>query len=399
MYQSTARLKVLVAGLCSLIVMLGLARFSYTPMLPVMQQQAGLGTVDAGWLAAVNYVGYLGGAIIASLVSDLRVKDSLYRAGLIVAVLTTLMMGMSDDLWVWLVSRFFAGLSSAAGLLIGSGLVMHWLIHNGFRSELGIHFGGVGLGIATCAVLVELTLPQLNWSEQWYLMTVVAVLLVIPAWGWLPKPKRVTGASSNPALQDKPPSRAFLSVLMAAYFCAGVGYVVSATFIVAIFEELPAMAGKGSWSFMVMGLAAAPACILWDFVARRVGDINALISAFVLKIVAILIPVVSVSPLWLMFSAALFGASFLGIVSLVLSMSGRYFPTRPAKMMGKMTISYGIAQILAPALTGILAEQTGSYSAGLYLAAAVMMVGVGLMWVLRALEISASEKAAGLVVK
>jgi len=37
------RIKVLSAGIISLILMLGIARFSYTPMLPLMQAQAGLG--------------------------------------------------------------------------------------------------------------------------------------------------------------------------------------------------------------------------------------------------------------------------------------------------------------------------------------------------------------------
>jgi hypothetical protein len=43
------------------------------------------------------------------------------------------------------------------------------------------------------------------------------------------------------------------------------------------------------------------------------------------------------------------------MVSLVLTMAGRYYPTRPAKMMGKMTLSYGAAQIIGPAITGWLA--------------------------------------------
>jgi MFS family permease len=74
------------------------------------------------------------------------------------------------------------------------------------------------------------------------------------------------------------------------------------------------------------------------------------------------------------------------MVSLVLTMAGRYYPTRPAKMMGKMTISYGIAQIGAPALTGWLAATFGSYAAGLYLAAAAMVVGVALLVMLKAVE-------------
>ncbi len=230
------RFKVLTTGIVSLVVMLGVARFAYTPMLPLMQQQAGLGLSDAGWLAAINYVGYFSGAILAALISNLQIKDRLYRLGLVVAVLTTLIMGVTENFWLWAASRFFAGFSSAAGLLIGSGLIMNWLIRNGYRSELGIYFAGVGLGIAICAMLVELTLPVLDWSQQWYLLTALGLALAIPAWAWLPRPDQSPIAVSASRMADHPPGKLFLRCLMAAYFCAGVGYVVSATFIVAIVQ-------------------------------------------------------------------------------------------------------------------------------------------------------------------
>jgi MFS family permease len=74
------------------------------------------------------------------------------------------------------------------------------------------------------------------------------------------------------------------------------------------------------------------------------------------------------------------------MVSLVLSMAGRYFPTRPAKMMGKMTLSYGAAQIMGPAITGSLAARLGSYDAGLYVAAGIMAIGTVLLLLLKLVE-------------
>ena len=65
----------------------------------------------------------------------------------------------------------------------------------------------------------------------------------------------------------------------------------------------------------------------------------------------------------------------MGIDSLVLSMAGRYYPTRPAKMMGKLTITYGVAQIIGPAITAQIAAIFGNYSSGLYIAAGVMVLG------------------------
>jgi cyanate permease len=83
----------------------------------------------------------------------------------------------------------------------------------------------------------------------------------------------------------------------------------------------------------------------------------------------------------------LFGGTCMGIVSLVLTMAGRYYPTRPAKMMGKMTIAYGVAQIIGPAITAQIASSFGSYSAGLYIAAGVMFLGSFLFFLLRRMEI------------
>lgn len=386
MRDQIERLKVLSAGILSLILMVGIARFSYTPLLPIMQQQAGLGISDGGWLATINFTGYMCGAFTASLISDLVVKDRLYRMGLVVAVLSTAGMGLTDNFWIWSALRFFAGLSSAAGMLIGSGLILNWLIRHNYHSELGIHFSGVGLGIVLCAIAVELMSPYFDWSQQWLLLTLIGSLILIPAWAWLPPPNTSKLTNNGSTMVDAPPSRAFLRLLMVSYFCAGVGYVVTTTFIVAIIDQLPGLEGKGTWTFLVIGLAAAPTAILWDLLARKFGNLNALLCASVLQVIGILLPVIGSSLILTMVGAILFGGTFVGMVSLVLTMAGRYYPTRPAKMMGKMTLSYGAAQIVAPAIIGLLAERNGNYNDGLYLAAAMMVLGSVLLLMLKMLE-------------
>jgi len=386
MAHTVTRLKVLSAGIFSLILVLGVARFAYTPLLPLMQQQAGLGVAEAGWLAAINYAGYLTGALMASRISSLVLKDRLYRIGMVLAIVSTLVMGLSTHLLVWAISRYVAGLTSAAGMLLGTGLIMNWLIRHNHRSELGIHFAGIGLGIAGCAGAVMLFTPWLDWREQWFAFTALGCLLLVPALRWLPPPDTSGLTTSGQKLQDQPPSALYLRVFMAAYFCAGFGYVVSVTFIVAIVNQLPGLHGWGNLVFLAIGIGAAPACINWDFIARRSGDLNALILAALLQIVGILLPVL-VPGLWAaMLGSLLFGGTFIGMVSLVLSMAGRYYPGMPAKMMGKMTLSYGVAQIIGPAVTGQIGVRFGSYNAGLYVAAAVMALGAGLLVLLKLVE-------------
>ena len=393
-HDRVQRRKVLFAGICSLLLSLGVARFAYTPLLPLMQQQAGLGLGQAGWLASINYAGYLSGALLASTISDMALKDRLYRLGMVLAVLSTVAMGLGSNVVVWALSRYLAGLSSAAGLLLGTGLILHWLMRHHFRSELGIHFAGLGLGISGCAAAVMMFSPALDWRQQWFAFTAIGAALLVPALGWLPSPDTSGLTRGGERLEDRPPSRTYLNVFMAAYFCAGVGYVVSATFIVAIVNHLPGLGGHGNLVFLAIGLGAAPACVNWDLIARRIGDLDALILAAVLQIVGIVLPVAVGGLPAALLGALLFGGTFIGMVSLVLTMAGRFYPTRPAKMMGRMTVSYGAAQILGPLVTARLAVHSGSYAAGLYFAAGSMVAGTLLLVALKAVAKGDAAKGA-----
>jgi predicted MFS family arabinose efflux permease len=220
---------------------------------------------------------------------------------------------------------------------------------------------------------------SLDWRHQWYVFTILGAVLLLPAAGWLPPPAATQAIRSGQSMPDATPSRSFLRLLMAFYFCAGAGYVVSATFIVAIVDHLSGRTGHGTLAFLVIGAAAAPSCVLWDFIARRIGTLNALIMASLLQITGILLPALRGGLPLTLCGAVLFGATVMGIVSLMLTMVGRYYPAHPAKMMGKMTAAFGSAQIIAPAVTGLLAVHLGSYRSGLYLSAGSMAVGTMLL--------------------
>jgi MFS family permease len=392
MSHQAQRLKVLFAGIFSQILCIGIARFSYTPLLPVMQDQTWIGDAEGGWMAAINYAGYMCGALLAASLSDLQLKDRLYRIGLIMAVVTTAGMALTENILLWSLLRFFSGLSSAGSMLIASGLILNWLIRNHHRSELGIHFAGIGLGIMFAAIVVEVMLRlSLSWDEQWLWFALLGVLLAIPAWRWLPRPQPLNLTGGGQPMQDQPPGRRFMWLMMAAYFCAGYGYVISATFIVTIVEREPALAGMGQLVFLMVGLAAAPAVMVWDLIARRMGYLGALLLAYLIQVVGIVMPALSESLAAVLLSAVLYGGTFIGCVSLVLTMAGRLYPSKPAKLMGKMTLSYGAAQIIAPALTGMLAAQSGNYNTGLWLAGGFVTLGAVLILALRLTDRTAAE--------
>jgi MFS family permease len=160
------------------------------------------------------------------------------------------------------------------------------------------------------------------------------------------------------------------------YFCAGYGYVVSTTFIVAIASNSVTLQMVGHWAFLLLGLAAAPSAIWWDQIARRLGYLPSLRLAAFINAVAIVLPVLVPGAWAFMISAMLFGASFIGCVSLVLTVAGRLMPEKPARLMAILTLCYGSAQIIAPSISALLADAAGSYDTSL-MVAGLMMVFAG----------------------
>ncbi|MGF1741359.1 YbfB/YjiJ family MFS transporter [Vibrio profundum] len=376
--------KVLVAGISSLVLSVGIARFAYTPMLSIMQQQTGLSQSMGALLASINYIGYFLGVLLTASIRDIRVKHTCYCIGMVLAVVTTFSMGLTSNVWLWSGLRLLSGLSSAAGVLMSSGLILNWLISNKKNAQLGFHFCGIGLGIVVAASLPSLTYQILDWKQLWYVYGALSVLLLIPALAWLPRPASQQ-FKVNDGQVDSSPSAKFLRYMKLGYFCAGVGYVVSATFIVAIVNSALGSSNEGNAVFILLGLAAMFAPI-WDKISMKMGRLNALILACLLQTLGVLLPTLSTNIAVLLVSAVLFGNTFIAIVNLVMTMSGQYYPSNPAKMMAKMTISYAFAQIIAPIGIAIMVAHHLSYLDGLYFAGAIMIAGTLSMIKLKSLE-------------
>ncbi len=376
--------RVFIAGVCALLLTAGLARFAYTPLLPLMKAQANVSDLIGGWLATFNYMGYMSGVLLAASISQLKIKYHLYRAGLVLAVLSTAAMGLTTNVVWWAVLRYIAGATSVAGILIASGLVMNWLIRHDFKPLLGIHFTGLGLGIVVSGIAVGSMAQQVAWDQQWISLGALGALFFLPAWFWMPVPADVKPQAAHAARQ--PPSQRWMNLLIAAYFCAGFGFVVSATFIVTILGKMPQFAEYGSWVWVIVGLAATPSTFLWDKVATKLGQIPALLLAYGLQTLAIILPVISSELSWNLLGAVLYGNTFVGIVSLTLSLIGAHFPNNPAKAMARLTLSYGVAQIGAPAMAGYIAQVTGSYHGALLITTLIMLMGMALLWMLQRVE-------------
>src|SRR5829696_4067693 len=213
----------LIGGILALAAAMGIGRFAYTPLLPAMQEAAGLDPTQAGLLAAANYAGYLAGALLVAVAVPASARtQTLVMAAITVAV-TSALMAVTTNLAAWSVVRFVAGLASAGVLVLATGLVLDDLRRQGRASLSGWLFSGVGLGIVVSGVVVRLTGETLGWRGDWLLLALLATAAIYPCWRWLPRAvsENAPAATSSPATgRDQTIGTAHV-LLFAAYFLEG----------------------------------------------------------------------------------------------------------------------------------------------------------------------------------
>jgi len=214
------------------------------------------------------------------------------------------------------------------------------------------------------------------WSTPWLLLGAGAAALAAPAWSLAAPGRQARPAEqAEQAEQAASPSEPIpFGRLATAYFLEGLGYIVSGTFAVVSVQRLPGLESWAPWVWTAAGLAAAPSAVLWGAVSRRHGARRALIAAFVVQAAGMAIPALSSTAWAALTGALLFGGTFMGIVSLTMSLAGRG-RGGGANAIAALTLIYGIGQALGPVLAGALSRATGGPR--LAVLAAALAVGLG----------------------
>jgi predicted MFS family arabinose efflux permease len=345
---------------------MGVGRFVYTPILPLMEHQAGLSTSMASNLATANYLGYLVGALVGIFVPAVARSRSAARLSLLVVIVTLALMPVSQDATDWLVLRLVAGAASALLFVIATSAMLTRL-HQGAQHLVGWGFGGVGIGIALSGVLVLILQSMSTWRAAWWGAAILAAVLGVVAWTLRPE-----AAGERTSLQrqgDVPRTRRWFAALLASYTLDGIGYIIAGTFLVAaISQNSPGWLGTGAW--VVVGVAAAPASAMWAYLANRRPRPTLILIALIVQVVGIALPSLANGIAPALISAVLFGNTFVAISSLALAIGAHLqFP----RSVAILTTGYSVGQILGPLVVKPLLHS--GYHDALLVAAAVVAAG------------------------
>jgi len=358
-------LSLAVGGLLAMAAGIGVGRFVYTPILPPMVEALGLSKSEAGLIASANFVGYFLGAVLATVMPGSR------RAWLIAALALNAgalaAMGLTASLTAFLVLRLLAGIASAFSLIFASALVLDRLAAAGRSRLSAVHFGGVGIGIAISAALVAMLH---DWRSMWFASAALALVAGLAVLALVPREQAGPAVAAGAERQRLP--RGFVPLAI-AYGLFGFGYIITATFIVAMVRGSSEIASLEPYIWVMFGLSAAPSVALWTAFARRWGIRRSYAIAAFVQAIGVALSAMWLTPATVIAASVVVGGSFMGLTSLGL-LAAREGGGDPRGRIALVTAVFSAGQILGPAFAGYLYDHTGSLAGPSWAAAAALVV-------------------------
>lgn len=379
---------VVLTGMVALAVAMGIGRFAFTPLLPIMLNEGALDLAASSWLASANYLGYLLGAVLCTFQPMVWRRlgwtsaingPAMVLLGLVVTAVVTAGMALHRPV-AWPLLRFVAGVASALVFVYLAGWCLTRLAQLQVPEMGALIFIGPGAGIVLSGLAAGgLVALQASAAVGWLLFGLLAAGLTALVWPVLARGGITAGPASTRSLPDPVPAsarhgRMEVALLALAYGLAGLGYIISATFLPVIARQ----AIPGSfwldlfWPIFGLGI------MLGALVASRIRSASdlrlRLIVCYVLQAGGVAMGLVWPSSAGFALGSLLLGAPMTAITYFAMQEVRRLSPQQPAAMMGLLTAVYGLGQVIGPPLTAAFLARTATVDAGFGYA---LMVGAG----------------------
>jgi predicted MFS family arabinose efflux permease len=357
------------AGLVALAVAMGVGRFAFTPILPMMQADAGLSIAAGGWLASANYVGYLIGALSAI---GLRFPAAAaIRGALVIVGVATLAMGLEHRFAAWLALRALAGVASAWVLVFVSAWCLQQLAARRATALGGVVYAGVGTGIAGAGALcLALMHAGAGSSQAWIALGILSLVLTAAAWPVFadgPSPNAPAGAGEDRVRWSVESVR-----LVLCYGAFGFGYIVPATFLPAMAKQALGAPLAFGWAWPVFGAAAAASTVAGAALARFVVNRRLWSASHLVMALGVALPVLAPGIAGIMLAALFVGGTFMVTTMAGMQEARRVAGERARGLMAAMTSAFAVGQIAGPLGVSLVAGADQGFSPVLLAASLVL---------------------------
>ena len=379
----------------SLAVAMGLGRFAFTPLMPMMLAEGSVDLREASWLASANYLAYLLGALLCTLQPWMWARlerppawsyTAVVRSGLAATVVLTLAMAIH---WpaAWAALRFAVGIASALALVFTASWCLARLARLGVPAMGSIIFAGPGLGIVISGLFGSVMVAwQWTAAAGWLVFGLLALALTAVVWPVfqggeerLAPRRRGIGDDSAAAASAPAASHTETALLALAYGLAGFGYIITATFLPVIARAaMPASVWLDLF-WPIFGTGTVIGALLSVRLAATRDRRHLLACAYLMQAVGIAIGLWFPTLAGFAVGSLLLGLPFTAITFFAMQEARRLAGGAASSLMGLLTATYGVGQVIGPPIVAFLLARSATpgagFTAALQAAAAVLMAG------------------------
>lgn len=393
---------VVATGALSILACLGLGRFALGMLLPSMAATLELSYAQMGFISTGNFIGYLVAVFFSgTIVARIGQRNFIFLSLLLVG-LTMACLSQSGAFAGLLVLYVLTGMGSGGANVSTMSLASAWFAKKGRGKAAGFMSSGSGMAIMFAGFFI----PYVNhasgaegWRISWLFLGGMVVLIAFlcliflrnkPADLGLAVPgEHGRGAAATPqAAKQKFDIYRSLAIyhLGAIYFLFGYTYVIYATFIVTTLVKERGMSEALAGNFWaVVGFLSLFSGPVFGAISDRLGRKAGMLIVFSIQCLAYLLIASALPGLFLYLSIFCYGLVAWSIPTIMAATVGDYAgPENAPKALGFITLMFGLGQISGPAIAGVLAEHSGSFSSSFYMAAALAAAAIVLSALLKA---------------
>ncbi|ROP42431.1 YbfB/YjiJ family MFS transporter [Saccharothrix texasensis] len=332
---------------------LGLARFAYGLLLPAMRDDLRWTLAEAGAMSAANGLGYLLGALVTAAVVRRSGVTAAFRRGMAGTAVALAATAISDDFAVLLVVRAAAGAAGAVVFIAGGVIASRIATRVGSGTPITVYFAGAGLGIAFGGVAIPLLGD--GWRAAWVVLGVAAGVAALASW---------TAARADGEAPAATAGRARVRPLWrvaSAYALFALGYITYITFLSAYLVERRAPTWQVVLTWAALGLAVVATPVLWSRPIAAWPGARAPATLLGVLGGGAALALVAPTPLVILGSAIVYGATFMGVPAAVTALIRDAVPAADlTATLAAFTTLFAAGQTAGPWLAGLVADRTST---------------------------------------
>ncbi|TFZ06682.1 YbfB/YjiJ family MFS transporter [Ramlibacter henchirensis] len=376
------------AGLLSLAVAMGIGRFAFTPMLPLMLQAGQLDVAGGGWVAAANYAGYLIGALTAARTG--WTAPRLAATALLGTAALTAAMALQGPLMWWAALRLLAGIASAWAFVATAIWCLSALARAGSPSWSSAVYAGVGGGIALAGLhCLAGAAAGVGPVALWLQLGALALVLSIPVLGVLARLPRAQAASTAASRRAAMPRGS--AGLVVCYAVLGFGYILPATFLPVLAREVVEDPRIFGLAWPLFGATAAVSTLVAARLLRRASRVQVWAASHLLMGLGVLLPSLWRNGWTIALSALLVGGTFMVVTLAGVQEIRARAQGDATALVGRMTAAFALGQIAGPVLSSLLLRASPGHGLSLSLQAGALTLFASAIWLWRASAASSTR--------